>query len=227
MPKSITPEIAKEFYDIVKPVLQTKNHEYLDGFAITQNGQEIKGIKFGPEPLAKVSSDEFSSMKNRLESILPRKMLYDITRHYWGRKSLGQVAAKAQLCDLFYYLVGREGQNPIQLGNQLGDPNIRYSKKLDISGDVLSQREKNNLQPKKEEYPKTVSIPQKEGLPTDMTALLEQLQLMRKEVHSIRTDVIQLRQSNAQLKQNLTSLRQENSLLRKQNNRLASTGMKR
>lgn len=227
MPKSITPEIAKEFYNIVKPVLQTKNHEYLDGFAITQNGQEIKGIKFGPEPLAKVSSDEFSSMKNRLESILPRKMLYDITRHYWGRKSLGQVAAKAQLCDLFYYLVGREGQNPIQLGNQLGDPNIRYSKKLDISGDVLSQREKNNLQPKKEEYPKTVSIPQKEELPTDMTALLEQLQLMRKEVHSIRTDVIQLRQSNAQLKQNLTSLRQENSLLRKQNNRLASTGMKR
>jgi hypothetical protein len=227
MSKSITPEIAKEFYNIVKPVLQTKNHEYLDGFAITQNGQEIKGIKFGPEPLLKVSSDEFSSMKNRLESILPGKMLYDITRQYMEQKSLGEIAAKAQLCDLFYYLVGREGQNPIQLGNQLGDPNIRYSKKLDISGDVLSQREKNNLQPKKEEYPKTVSIPQKEELPTDMTALLEQLQLMRKEVHSIRTDVTQLRQSNAQLKQNLTSLGQENSLLRKQNNRLASTGMKR
>jgi hypothetical protein len=227
MPKSITPEIAKEFYNIVKPVLQTKNHEYLDGFAITQNGQEIKGIKFGPEPLVDPSDDEFRSMKNRLKSIFPPEMLYDITRNYKGQKSLGEIAAKAQLCDLFYYLVGREGQNPIQLGNQLGDPNIRYSKKLDISGDVLSQKEKNNLQPKKEEYPKTVSIPQKEELPTDMTALLEQLQLMRKEVHSIRTDVTQLRQSNAQLKQNLTSLRQENSLLRKQNNRLASTGMKR
>ena len=212
MPKSITPEIAKEFYNIVKPVLQTKNHEYLDGFAITQNGQEIKGIKFGPEPVPNVSlKDDFEPMKERLARIFPRKMIYEITKNYAGRKSLGEVSAKVQLCDLLYYLVGREGQNPIQLGNQFGDPNKKYNKKLDISGADFQRKVEGNSQSKKN----TTSVPQQEALPIDMVDLLKSLQLMRQEVHSMRLDVHQLRQSNARLKQKVALLRQKNSSLRK------------
>lgn len=130
MSESITAKTAREFYEIVRPVLQTKNHTCLDGFPITQNGQEIEGVKFGPEPMSEVSrTGDFLPMKERLKSVLPDFMIKEISRQYCGKKSLGEIASKVQLANLLYYLVGKEGQNPIQLGNQLGDPKKKYTKK--------------------------------------------------------------------------------------------------
>ena len=129
MPEAITPQIARKFHEIVQPVLQAKNHTYLDGFPITQNGQEIQGIKFGPEPMSEVSRiDNLLPMKERLKSDLPDFMIREISRQYLGKQSLGQVAAKVQLADFLYYLVGKEGKNPIQLGIQLGEPQKKYTK---------------------------------------------------------------------------------------------------
>ena len=132
LPKPITPQIAKEFYEIVKPVLEERTHEFLDGFPIRQKGQEIKGIKFGPEPQKNRDRKDIRSAKERVNATFSGKMAEDLS-DFTCVESLGEMAAMAQLGDFLYYLIGQEGQNPIQLGNQFGDPQKKYTKKsIDI-----------------------------------------------------------------------------------------------
>lgn len=132
MPKPITPQIAKEFYEIVKPVLEERTHEFLDGFPIRQNGQEIKGIKFGPEVQKNWPREDIHAAKERVKKTFSGKMAEELS-NFNSVRSMGEMAAMAQLGDLFYYLIDKEGQNPIQLGNQFGDPKKKYTKKsIDI-----------------------------------------------------------------------------------------------
>ena len=132
LPKPITPQIAKEFYDIVKPVLEERTHEFLDGFPIRQNGQVIKGIKFGPEVQKNWNREDIRAAKAQLNAVFSGKMAEDLS-DFTCIKSLGEMAAMAQLGDLLYYLIDKEGQNPIQLGNQFGDPKKKYTKRsIDI-----------------------------------------------------------------------------------------------
>lgn len=98
----------------------------MDGFPVRHNGQEIKGIKFGPEPKKEITREEVHSANQRIQTVLPKKMADELKVNCI--RSLGEGAAVAQLGDFLYYLVGLEGQNPIQLGNQFGDPKKKYTK---------------------------------------------------------------------------------------------------
>ena len=133
LPKPITPQIAKEFYEIVKPVLEERTHDFLDGFPILQKGQEIKGIKFGPEPQKNWEREDFRAGKERIRAVFSGKMAEELSDFHYSTESLGSMSAMEQFGDFLYYLIGREGQNPIQLGNQFGDPKKKYTKKsIDI-----------------------------------------------------------------------------------------------
>lgn len=138
MTTPITPKIAKEFYEIVKDVLNDKNHALLDGYPITMDGKEIQGIKFAPESHTTNNEGGETALERRKrfsrlfqgQNIIKMRNL--LVRP--APSSVGYLAAKAQECDLIYYLIGREGQNPIQLGNQFGEPGKTYTKtSLDIS----------------------------------------------------------------------------------------------
>ena len=134
---TITPQIAKEFFEIVKEVLQDKNHILLAGYPITNNGKEIQGIKFAPEPHSGFGEDEGYSITERSEYFgrlftSSRKMRTLLVRAT-QLQSVGQLDAGIQECDLLYYLIGHEGENPIQIGNPLGIPDKVYRTSLDIS----------------------------------------------------------------------------------------------
>lgn len=117
--KKITPEIAAQVYEIVKPVLNGDNHDYLDGVDIQIKDHTIKGIKYGPDPShAAPSSDISKHVLNQLHKDFGTKSL-DYLRTDISM-SLGELSAVLEELDLFYYLHGQEGKNPFTLAHRYG-----------------------------------------------------------------------------------------------------------
>lgn len=144
MTEEITPEIAKELYGIVGPFLETKHDDFLAGFPVKLNGKNIKGFKYGPEPEPNVDEKQkqqrIDSIKKIAARDLPKNFVdfvpvgrgtdFDLEEYV----SLGVLSALVEKTDLLYYLVGKEGKSPFQLGNQFGDPRKqKYSKVIDIA----------------------------------------------------------------------------------------------
>lgn len=166
----ITPEIAAELYGILKPVLNGKNNDYLDGFQVKMNGRPIKGFKFGPEPIDYSDKQKWrnweeadSYVKNRAQKDLGAGLARQVELlSLMGLLSMGQMEANQQYLDLLYYLVGKEGENPFRHGNQLGLPKVRpYEKNIDIGefyGKIEEKSDKNVKQTAKTVQTKGVKM---------------------------------------------------------------------
>ena len=138
MSEEITPEIAKELYGIIGPFLESKYDDFLAGFPVKMNGKAIKGFKYGPEPID-VGNKKRPACAAYIAKIAGRDL-----PQFWAEKvmnrglehglSLGELACKIQVIDLIYYLAGKEGKNPFQIGNQFGEPGKhKYSKVIDMA----------------------------------------------------------------------------------------------
>ena len=142
--EEITPEMAKELYGIIGPFLETKHDDFLAGFPVKLNGKNIKGFRYGPEPEPDVDEKQkqqrIDSIKRIAARDLPKNFVdfvpvdrgeeFDLEEYV----SLGVLSALVEKTDLLYYLVGKEGKSPFQLGNQFGDPRKqKYSKVIDIA----------------------------------------------------------------------------------------------
>ncbi len=241
MTKEITPEITRELYGIVGPFLKKKNHAYLDGFSITNNGRVIEGMKYGPEPL--LWSEFRGENKNRLvahitfmlKNLPPQFKQRDLFYNIRDAQSLGQVSANVQYMDLIYYLAGKEGQNPFQLGNQYGLPvgkvsdryARKYNKKIDIADEGYGPTKTKLKTPKSStitESKNNVSSRQKKSTsspvyPT-MRDLLNQMQQMCSDARVMSAELSELRQENQQLRQRIESLKKQSSQLKSQNQQL-------
>lgn len=117
MQEDITPQIAEEFYNIVKPCLCEDNHDKLDGFEIMKGDKPIKGIKIGPE--LNKDKEAYQRRKQWLDKILARD-IHDTTlrgkagnylEKLIGDGSLGEKACALQLIDLMYYCMDK-GKSP-------------------------------------------------------------------------------------------------------------------
>lgn len=147
MTQSITPEIASEVVDIVQPCLNETLHNYLDGQPLLKNGQEIKGIKIGPEPVQKgelkkktekheqyeknMKKDLGGQFYSALDSAFELKsgglaMVFHNASFYC---SFGQRTAAMEAIELAYYLGGQEDKAPALIQFQDGQP---YTKLLDV-----------------------------------------------------------------------------------------------
>jgi hypothetical protein len=117
MQEDITPQIAEEFYKIVKPCLCNDNHDKLDGFEIMQGSEPIKGIKIGPE--LDENKQAYLNRKKWVDKTLARDIHSPVLREkaenylekLIGHSSLGEKACALQLMDLMYYASDR-GSSP-------------------------------------------------------------------------------------------------------------------
>lgn len=144
MTEEITPEMAKELYGIIGSFLETKHDDFLAGFPVKLNGKNIKGFRYGPEPEPDVDEKQKQQRIDSIKRIAARdlpKNFVDFLPVDRGEEidleeyvSLGALSALVEKTDLLYYLVGKEGKSPFQLGNQFGDPRKqKYSKVIDIA----------------------------------------------------------------------------------------------
>lgn len=133
MREKITPEIAAEVYDIVKPVLVEDNHDYLDGVDMILGGKIVKGIKYGPDPSYVPAQEEarsyvYDTLKKdfgwhtaKLYENKPPQMFV----HYGYLNtakplSLGEFSSYLEELELIYYLYGKEGECPFTLAHRYG-----------------------------------------------------------------------------------------------------------
>lgn len=133
MTQEITPDILSEFYNIVKPILSSDFHDYLDGIPVYNNGEEIKGIKIGPEYEKnpneyQLYSQGLQRVKDDIGWVAPLNK--EIKDSIYGKKSLGEKAAAIQVLDLVYYMCGK-GKSPFKLMTH--DRSVPYDKRLDIA----------------------------------------------------------------------------------------------
>lgn len=134
MQEDITPNIAEEFYNIVKPCLCEDNHDKLDGFEIMKGDKPIKGIKIGPE--LNKDKEAYQKRKQWLDKTLARDIhspaLREKAENYLekliGHSSLGEKECALQLMDLMYYAMDR-GSSPFRYISYDGS---FYDKKLTI-----------------------------------------------------------------------------------------------
>ncbi len=117
MQEDITPEIAKEFYTIVKPCLCEEHHDKLDGLEIMVGSKPLKGIKIGPE----LNEDMFAYLDRKkwvnqnlthdIHSPELRENAENYLEKLIGHSSLGEKACALQLMDLMYYCMDK-GKSP-------------------------------------------------------------------------------------------------------------------
>ncbi len=107
MSTKITPEMAAELYDIVKPVLNDEYHDYLDGVEFKLNGKIIKGMKYGPDKLENVD-ETFHNAGKIIEGDLGDYFGNLLFVGLGGKESLGEVSARLQELELVYYLKGKK-----------------------------------------------------------------------------------------------------------------------
>jgi len=235
MSQPITPEIAKEFYDIVMPFLKKENHGYLDGFSLTNHGHEIQGIKYGPEPnvwshlwkaggssLCKPIAERIQTRLKELPAVFLKGFDFYSIR---DAGSLGMVSGNVRYLNLLYYLAGREGQNPFQLGNQYGLPfNAGFSPKIvrkytDKKIDIATAKATIIESSKKTSPSSKAMAPRLQITPDNlnMQDLLREIRSMRSDIQSMSSELLQLRQQSVQMNTKLASLRQENVQLRSKN----------
>lgn len=134
MQEDITPQIAEEFYNIVKPCLCEDNHDKLDGFEIMKGDKPIKGIKIGPT--LNKDKEAYQSRKQWVDKTLARDIhetnLREKASNYLekliGDGSLGEKACTLQLIDLMYYCMDK-GKSPFHYISYDGS---FYNKQLSI-----------------------------------------------------------------------------------------------
>ena len=144
MSKEITPEIAKELYCIIGPFLEPKYDEFLAGFPVKLNGKNIKGFKYGPEPVKYKDNNKKAFWTAHIEKIaqrdLPPLFANQIKKlNLEDYMSLGQLQVKIQIAELIYYLAGKEGKCPFQLHNQLADTRKQNPPKVIDIADVFQK----------------------------------------------------------------------------------------
>ncbi|MBQ4471960.1 MAG: hypothetical protein II942_01770 [Alphaproteobacteria bacterium] len=140
-PTTIKDDDIRAIYDIVKDYLTPDHHEYLNGYPICVDGVEVKGMKSGPEPLyipMEKRGDDHWKIREKLYADLGKTLgILAARTKLVGNSSLGQLQAKIEYLDLLYYLVGKEGQNPYKVWNQLGKPDVKPYRLLDVQTRVI------------------------------------------------------------------------------------------
>ena len=135
LPQAITAETASRFHQIVRPCLIEQHHDYLNGLDIYADGNPVRGIKIAPEiqPLSDGINPPPARrpFKEFLNTLTEQPHLQLIAEHigtrFFHTSSLAEHCAAQKVMDLFCYLIGREGSNPLSLYDTNGNP---YNKHL-------------------------------------------------------------------------------------------------
>ena len=162
--REFTPEMCAELVEILEPCLNDQYHDYLDGCPLLKNGQEVKGIKIGPEPfLAQGKSDwssEISEYTKKIQEDLGDN-IWNTTKEYLRESiddavqycSFGQRTASLEVIALFYYLTGNEHKAPAIIQNHNGTPYVRL---IDVDAKKDLSRESQGVGPQNGNQPSTL-----------------------------------------------------------------------
>ena len=161
--EEFTPEMCAELVEILKPCLNGQYHDYLDGRPLLKNGQEIKGIKIGPEPSRGEGKSNWHSANEYAEKIKEDlgDNIWDTTRPYLSYSifnaarycSFGERTAALEVIALFYYLTGNEHKAPAIIQNHDGTPYVRL---IDVDAKKDLSRESQGVAPQNGNQPSTL-----------------------------------------------------------------------